>query len=536
MLMKKLIVVLFAFFLSLTSSFAVEATLYMLNGDQFDAELLTEIFSFITPYSEITLTSKDITEIVFPSPGSRITKIFTNMSREKISGILLNDSFKIKTVGNELSILKDKVKRMVFKNELVTPLKFTADILLRSGDHLFAMIEAENIELETSYGMLNIDMKDIQNIDFEGMGNVVSSVTLLKENEMKGVIVNPYIRFKLMNDTTIEIVPDRIESISFNHRVFDAVNSQINGFESASFNSSVNVIEIDAFNKYLYAGYQDGYIRTWDLHTGKLFQEFKAHEGAIRDIIVDSQAKYLVTGSQDSSIKIWDLNSEENLRTLLGHKDWIISLDFSSDDSIIISGSRDKTIKIWDFETGKLLQTISDHTSTVMAVDIDPTNSFLFSTSVDQKCLWWDLRQLMKNKNSSVNLLGSYQRKGDSMRSGIISVDGKYAIAGSSDGEIIVWNTFDESKMAIKVGVTRLPKTMITVLFSFAIDQKSYLIAGNTNSTLHLFELTTNILKFNKSIPADNGLTALYITKDGKYILKGFQNGRVTVEQFMNNQ
>jgi len=533
--MKNLIVILFVLLLSLTSTFAIEVVFYMLNGDQFEAELLTETFSFITPYSEISLTSEDITEIVFPTPGNRITQIFTNMSREKISGILLNDSFKLRTVGNEISILKDKVKRIVFNNELVTPLKFSADILLRSGDHLFAMIETDKIELETSYGMLNIEIKDIQKIDFEGLGNVVSSVSLRKGNEMKGVIVNSFIPFKLMNQTTIEIVPDRIDSVSFNHRVFDEINSQVQEFESASFSSPVNVVKIDAYNKYAYTGYQDGYIRTWDLHTGKLFQEFKAHDGAIRDIIVDSQAKYLVTGGQDSVIKIWDLNSEENLRTLFGHKDWIISLDLSSDDSIIVSGSRDKTIKIWDFKTGKLLQSISDHTSTVMSVDINPDDTFLLSTSIDQKCFWWDMRNFMKTRNTPVSLFGSYQRKGDSARSGIVTVDGDFAVAGFSAGEIIAWNAFDETKMNTKVAVIRLSKTMITTLLSFISNEKTYVLAGNTESKLNVYEINQHNLQFVKSIPVGNGLSTIYISKDGQYIIKGYQTGKVKLEEFWNN-
>jgi len=504
----------------------------MLNGDQFEAELLTENFSFITPYSEIQLTSKDITEIVFPTPGNRITKIYTNMSGEKISGILLNDSFKIKTVGNEITILKDKVKRIVLENELETPLKFTADIRLRSGDKLFGMIEIEKVELETSYGMLNIAIKDIQNIDFEGLGNVISAVSLRKGNEMKGVIVNSYIPFELMNETTIEIVPDRIERVSFKHRVFDEVNTSVTGFESEAFDSPVSVMKIDAFNKYAYAGYEDGYIRTWDLQTGKLWQSFKAHDGVIRDIVVDSQAKYLVTGGQDTLIKIWDLNSEEILRTLSGHSNWIISLDLTSDGSVIVSGSRDKTIKLWDFNTGRLLQTIPNHTSTVMAVAIHPDDTFFLSTSIDHKCFWWDMSAFMADRSQPVTLFGSYQRKGDSARSGIVSVDGQYVVAGFSDGEIIAWNVFDASKKLSRVGMKTIFRTMITTLFTFSTNDKTYLIAGNTGSALNVYEIGKNSLTDVKTITVESGLTSFYMTQDGQYILKGFENGRIQLEVF----
>lgn len=530
--MRKNLIIIFVLILSLTYSFAVEVVFHMLNGDQFEAELLTEIFAFITPYSEIELTAKDITEIVFPTPGNRITRIYTNMSREKVSGILLNDSFKIRTVGNELSILKDKVKRIVFENELETPLKYTADILLRSGDRLFGMIEIEKIELETSYGMLNIAVKEIQNIEFEGLGNVISAVSLRKGNEMKGVIVNNYIPFQLMNDTKIEIVPDRIERLSFKHRVFDEINTSVKGFESEAFQSPVSVIKIDAFNKYAYAGYEDGYIRTWDLQTGKLWQNFKAHEGVIRDIVVDSQAKYLVSGGQDGLIKIWDLNSEENLRTLNGHQNWIISLDLTSDGSVIVSGSRDKSIKLWDFNTGRLLQTIPNHTSTVMAVNIHPDDTFFLSTSIDQRCFWWDMRAFMENKEETVTLYGSYQRKGDSARSGIVTIDGKYAVAGFSDGEIIAWNVFDESKKLNRAGLETISRTMITTLLSFSVDKKAYLAAGNTGSSINIYEIDENSLTFIKEIVVGSGLTSIFITKDGQYLIKGFQDGKIKLEEF----
>jgi WD40 repeat protein len=504
----------------------------MLNGDQFEAELLTEKFSFITPYSEIELTSNDITEIVFPAPGNRITRIYTNMRDEKISGILLNDSFKIQTVGNELIILKDKVKRIVLENEVEIPLKYTAEIALRSGDFLFGMIEIEKIELETSYGMLNIAVKDIQSIDFEGLGNVISTVALRKGNEMKGVIVNNYIPFELMNESKIEIVPDRIESVSFKHRVFDEINTSVKGFESETFQSPVSVIKIDNFNKYAYAGYQNGYIKTWDLQTGKIFQSFKAHDGAIRDIVIDSQAKYLVSCGQDALIKIWDLNSEENLRTLYGHKDWVITVDLTSDGSIIISGGRDKIINLWDFNTGELLQSLSNHNSTVMAVNINPEDTFFMSSSIDTKISWWDLRTFMENRSDLVTLFGNYQRKGDGSRSGIVTLDGKYVVVGLSNGDIIVWNVFDESKKLKRVGITTISRTKITTLYSFTIDDQLYLLAGNTESALNVYEITNNSFTFIQSVPVDSGLATVFITKNGQYIIKGFENGKVKLEEF----
>ncbi|MEA1884590.1 MAG: WD40 repeat domain-containing protein [Thermotogota bacterium] len=530
--MKKTIIIFFCLILSFTSAYAVKAMFYMLNGDQFEAELLTENFSFITPYSEIVLTSTDITQIVFPTPGNRITRIYTNMSGEKISGILLNDSFKIQTVGNELTILKDKVKKIVLDNESETPLKYTAEIVLRSGDYLFGMIEIEKVELETSYGMLNIAIKDIQNIEFEGLGNVISVVSLRKGNEMKGVIVNNYIPFQLMNDTKIEIVPDRIKRLSFKHRVFDEINTSVSGFESETFQSPVSVIKIDKFNKYAYAGYENGYIRTWDLQTGKLWQSFKAHDGVIRDIVVDSQAKYLVSGGQDGLIKIWDLNSEENLRTLSGHQNWIISLDLTSDGSVIVSGSRDKSIKLWDFNTGRLLQTIPNHTSTVMAVNIHPDDTFFLSTSIDQRCFWWDMRAFMENKGETINLFGSYQRKGDSSRSGIVTVDGKYAVAGFSDGEIIAWHVLDASKKLNRVGLETISRTLITTLQSFVVDNKSYIMAGNASSALNIYEIGGNKLEFIKDITVGSGLTSVFVTEDGQYIVKGFEDGKIKLEVF----
>jgi WD40 repeat protein len=142
------------------------------------------------------------------------------------------------------------------------------------------------------------------------------------------------------------------------------------------------------------------------------------------------------------------------------------------------------------------------------------------------------MRTFMENKRETVKLFGSYQRKGDSSRSGIVTVDGKYAVAGFSDGEIIAWNVFDESKKLNRAGLNSISRTMITTLLSFSVDKKTYLAAGNTESTINIYEIDENSLRFIKEIMVESGLTSIFITKDGQYLIKGFQEGNVKLEEF----
>lgn len=69
--------------------------------------------------------------------------------------------------------------------------------------------------------------------------------------------------------------------------------------------------------------------------------------GAVMSIAFSPYGHYLASGSRDGFIKLWDVASGRELHTLVGHTSSVNSVAFSPDGRFLASGSSDETIKIW---------------------------------------------------------------------------------------------------------------------------------------------------------------------------------------------
>jgi len=187
----------------------------MMNGDEFNAELITDEIMFITDYTELSLETEFISRIVFPRPGYRTTEIRTVFEEEIFGGFILNDSFKLTILGKEVKISRDKISAIYFHENAQREPFYNTKLILRTGDCFYGKFIQDNITIETSYQNLEIPISETETIEFEGEGKIITTVTMKNANQFKGVIKDEFLSLETVYNSDLMLVPDKVKAIRF---------------------------------------------------------------------------------------------------------------------------------------------------------------------------------------------------------------------------------------------------------------------------------------------------------------------------------
>merc|ERR1719396_23976 len=134
--------------------------------------------------------------------------------------------------------------------------------------------------------------------------------------------------------------------------------------------------------------------------------------------------------------------------TLEGHEGWVTSIatpqNLNSD--VIISASRDKTLLVWKITReegnyGYPLRSLHGHSHFVEDVDISSDGQFALSGSWDGTLRLWDLN----TGDTTRRFIGHTK----DVLSVAFSVDNRQIVSASRDKTIKLWNTLGECKYTI---------------------------------------------------------------------------------------
>jgi WD40 repeat protein/serine/threonine protein kinase len=124
------------------------------------------------------------------------------------------------------------------------------------------------------------------------------------------------------------------------------------------------------------------------------------------------------------------------LKKCVGHNDEVTSVIITQDNSCFISGSRDGTLRIWDILSGQELCCLEDElyemtTLGVNTVAITPDGKRVLSGSYAGVCIW-DLEQKSE--------LAYGEGHTGIITAIAVSADGRYAVSGSDDWGMVLWD------------------------------------------------------------------------------------------------
>ncbi|XP_058161894.1 protein Atg16l2 isoform X2 [Dasypus novemcinctus] len=250
--------------------------------------------------------------------------------------------------------------------------------------------------------------------------------------------------------------------------------------------SEVNAVRFAPSSSLLATGGADRAIHLWNAVGGRLkaSQTLEGAGGSITSLDFDPSGSQVLAATYNKAAQLWRVGEAQSKETLSGHTDKVTAAKFKLTRHQAVTGSRDRTVKEWDLGRAYCSRTIN-----VLSYcnDVVCGDHIIISGHNDQKIRFWDSRgprctQVIpvQGRVTSLNLshdqlhLLSCSRddtlkvidlrvsnirqvfRADGFKCGsdwtkaVFSPDRSYALAGSWDGALYIWDV-DTGKLESSV-------------------------------------------------------------------------------------
>ena len=125
----------------------------------------------------------------------------------------------------------------------------------------------------------------------------------------------------------------------------------------AGHSDQVYCVAISADGQIIVSGGSEETIKVWNLHTGELIRTIGEHlwwvnsadghsHNVVKTVAISPDGQTFVSGSDDGTIRVWNLHTGKLIRTLAGHSNSVYCVAISPDGQTLVSGSREEII-VW---------------------------------------------------------------------------------------------------------------------------------------------------------------------------------------------
>jgi WD40 repeat protein/serine/threonine protein kinase len=271
-------------------------------------------------------------------------------------------------------------------------------------------------------------------------------------------------------------------------------------------------------SRFMVSASQDMTLRLWDLVTRACIWTTRGHEDMILALAVSSDGRMIVSGSQDMTIRIWESATGKSRWIGRGHSDRVSAVAITPNGRFIVSGSRDKTLRLWSVSSGKTIWVSEKHAAAVTALAITPDGKFVLSGHDEENLYLWDIatgkRIERKYYGAALENLGFVTAATTSL---VITPDGQFAVSGSRDTSVRLWNV--QSGEIIRV-YTGHEKTVTSVAVS---RNGKWIISGSTDGTVRHWETDTGNCTWASRVH-EAEVTGVAITPAGQWVVSGSQD------------
>ncbi|KAG8707514.1 hypothetical protein FRC11_007367, partial [Ceratobasidium sp. 423] len=242
--------------------------------------------------------------------------------------------------------------------------------------------------------------------------------------------------------------------------------------------TSVDFSILDS-NPLVVSASEDGTIRVWDGNTGSFLYTLVGHEASVTTVKFSPNGTRIISGSADKTIRIWSSRNKQTVMGPLGEDSGpVTTVSFSFDGVKVASGSSDNTIRVWGVRSGEMLyDPLRRHTGSITAVRFSLNGTRIISSSDDKTIIVWDadrgtmLGVLLSSHSGPIRcidvlgydsdhelisycenaalclwdgrrepVLDTYNGHSSPINSVAISPNGQFAVSGSEDRTIRVWD------------------------------------------------------------------------------------------------
>ncbi|XP_036716265.1 protein Atg16l2 isoform X4 [Balaenoptera musculus] len=190
--------------------------------------------------------------------------------------------------------------------------------------------------------------------------------------------------------------------------------------------SEVNAVRFGPNSSLLATGGADRLILLWNVVGGRLEanQTLEGAGGSITSVDFDPSGSQVLAATYNKAAQLWKVGEAQSKETLSGHTDKVTAAKFKLTRHQAVTGSRDRTVKEWDLGRAYCSRTIN-----VLSYcnDVVCGDHVIISGHNDQKIRFWDSR-------------ADGFRCGSDWTKAVFSPDRSYALAGSWDGALYIWD------------------------------------------------------------------------------------------------
>ncbi|XP_028356659.1 protein Atg16l2 isoform X8 [Physeter macrocephalus] len=190
--------------------------------------------------------------------------------------------------------------------------------------------------------------------------------------------------------------------------------------------SEVNAVRFGPSSSLLATGGADRLILLWNVVGGRLEanQTLEGAGGSITSVDFDPSGSQVLAATYNKAAQLWKVGEAQSKETLSGHTDKVTAAKFKLTRHQAVTGSRDRTVKEWDLGRAYCSRTIN-----VLSYcnDVVCGDHVIISGHNDQKIRFWDSR-------------ADGFRCGSDWTKAVFSPDRSYALAGSWDGALYIWD------------------------------------------------------------------------------------------------
>eukprot|EP00244_Chara_vulgaris_P012155 TRINITY_DN62_c0_g1_i5.p1 TRINITY_DN62_c0_g1~~TRINITY_DN62_c0_g1_i5.p1 ORF type:complete len:322 (+),score=41.29 TRINITY_DN62_c0_g1_i5:113-1078(+) len=207
--------------------------------------------------------------------------------------------------------------------------------------------------------------------------------------------------------------------------------------------------------------------------------------------------------------------------TLRGHTDWVTSIACPLDNSdMILSSSRDKSIIMWSLTReesnyGIARRRLTGHGHFVQDVVISSDGQFALSGSWDGTLRLWDL-----NSGTTTRRFVGHTKD---VLSVAFSVDNRQIVSGSRDQTIKLWNTLGECKYTIQDQQEAHTGWVSCVRFS-PMTTNPIIVSGGWDKMVKVWNLTNCKLRTNL-VGHTGYINTVTVSPDGSLCASGGKDG-----------
>lgn len=207
--------------------------------------------------------------------------------------------------------------------------------------------------------------------------------------------------------------------------------------------------------------------------------------------------------------------------TLKGHNGWVTSIaTFPENPEILLTGSRDKSLMIWNLtrgeEYGVPKRSLTGHNHFVQDLVISSDGQFALSGSWDGTLRLWDLN----NGTTTRRFIGHSK----DVLSVAFSADNRQIVSGSRDKSIKLWNTLGECKYTIE-GEGGHTEWVSCVRFSpNPTSANPIIVSGGWDKLVKIWNLTNCKLRANL-VGHSGYVNTVTVSPDGSLCASGGKDG-----------